>query len=612
MSYTTNNIQTLSFRDGVRARVQMYLESDGMAGVYNGIQEIISNSIDEHLMGYGSIIKIELLPNNQIRITDEARGVPFGKNTTSDNVLLDIYTKPHTGGKFDDKVYSGVAGLNGIGAKATALSSEFFQVESTRDGKTATLILEKGLFHDYQETQPKHKDGTIVTYTPDQEVYKLEPIDIKFEVLCEKCKNLSYLTKGLTFIVEMADRKEIFNAKEGLAKLVKDTVKPIHKSILTSELKTEAGSVEIALMWGTGKETSFTFTNGLLNSEGGTSLTGAKTALTRFFKKELKNADSLDIGLVTRKGLVYAISCMVANPSFSHQTKNKVNNPELNGLCQKAMTLALEDFAKKHQDELTNILEAMEKTGKAEQAAEKARATILNATKEIEKKSKMKVFASDKLKDARKLGNDSTLLIVEGNSALGSLAQARDVDKYGLLALRGKIINGLTHTPDKVLENEEVKLIFSALGISPNKSLPNKMRYGKVGIATDADSDGGHIMLLILSLFAEFAPQMLEQGRVYKLNSPTHLINTGKKSVYYYGKDDYLKNKVKGHTTHLKGLGELNADQIKESMFGDKQKLVPLTWDSITDKTLKELMGSDNTHRKKFLFNEVDFSTIID
>ena len=485
-SYGINDIETLSFKDGVRQRIAMYLGSADMQGVYNAIQEIISNSIDEFYMGYGKSIKINL-KGNEVTIIDEARGVPFGIKEDGSNTLVDIFSKPHTGGKFNDKVYQSVAGLNGIGGKATCLSSIKFIVTSYRNGKFGEAEFHKGILQRYSEGEcSKDLKGTAIIFEPDPEVYSLEPIEISFDVLCEKCKNLSYLTKGLTFeLTDKDNKKVIYCAKDGLLDLIRDNViKPIHSCPIYYELKEDGMEAEVALMWTEEKEKSFTFTNGLHNSEGGTSLTGVKTAITNFMKKQFKGG--LD-GDMARTGLVYAVSCKISNPSFANQTKTKINNPQLRGLAQRACGQALNNFKEMHKDEFKSIVDFLAKEKKAEAAADRARESVLKAKKDISENQKKKVFASDKLKNAEFLGQDSTLLLVEGNSAAASMAVARDPKKYGILALRGKMINCLSNPEEKIFDNEEIKLLLSAMNIIPGKYNADKLRYGRIAICSDAD-----------------------------------------------------------------------------------------------------------------------------
>lgn len=496
IEYNAQSIETLSFRDAIRSRVAMYMGSADNMGVSQCLREIITNSIDEATMGFGKKITIELFNNNRVRITDEGRGCPFGKRDDGTEALEAIYTMAHSGAKFNDKIFQNVAGMNGIGAKGVALSSDDFIVTSFREGKRAVLKLEKGVKTDFfvedqvKEVANGNLTGTIVEFVPSQEVYNLEPIKINFEEVKKMCRDWSYLSKGISFILidHTTNEKITYLSKNGMLDFMKENAdKALHKTPLHITLAENGIEAEIVMEWTNSRaETWHVFTNGLENSEGGTSLTGIKTALTNFFKKKLKGEGSPD---VLRKGLFYAVSCKVPNPSFANQTKTKVNNPELRGLCQRATTQMLEEFEYRHSDEFQKILELLTKELKAEAAAERARKQVLEAVKDVEKNQKKKVFASDKLKDAEFLGENSILLIAEGDSAMGGLAQGRDYTKYGIMAIRGKIINALSNPEEKVYDNEEIKLLLSAMNIVPGKYDAKKLRYGKLAICTDADSD---------------------------------------------------------------------------------------------------------------------------
>ena len=491
-NYTINDIETLSFKDGVRQRIAMYLGSADMQGVYNAIQEIISNSIDEYYMGYGNEIGIGLCHNElgwMITVTDHARGIPFGIKEDGTNVLVDIFSKPHTGGKFNDKVYNSVAGLNGIGAKATCLSSLRFAVSVVRDGKRAEARWEKGVLTHYieEDWHDKKDHGTSIQFIPDPEVYNLEPINVDFDVLCARCKNLSYLTKGLTFELVGHEKGQHakYCAKNGLLDLIKDNAeKAIHSTPAYHTIVEGNVECEVALMWTKGKEKSFTFTNGLCQSEGGTSLTGVKTAITNFVKKQFKGEFDGDLA---RAGLVYAVSCKVPNPSFANQTKTKINNPELRGIAQRATGTALDTFMNRRPNDFKAVMDALATERKAEQAAERARRAVLEKVKEVNNAGKKGMIDVDKLADAENLGENAVLLLVEGKSAGGAMQRVRDPKKYGILKLRGKIINALSNDMDKVLANEEVTLFLKATGINISNYKESKFRYGKVAICVDAD-----------------------------------------------------------------------------------------------------------------------------
>lgn len=617
--YGIKDIQSLSFKDGVRQRIAMYLGSADMQGVYNAIQEIISNSIDEFYMGYGNKIEIALSPcpeGQMITITDHGRGIPFGIKEDGTNVLVDIFSKAHTGGKFDDKVYNSVAGLNGIGAKATCLSSLKFNVSVARGDKQAVASWEKGELISYRELEAKNcRYGTSIQFALDPEVYNLEPINIKFEVLCDKCRNLSYLTKGLTFELHDcmggSDKVTTYCAKNGLLDLIKDNANDsLHSTPVYFELEDGANKCEVALMWTRGKEKSFTFTNGLYQSEGGTSLTGVKASITNFIKKEFTGG--LD-GDMARTGLVYAVACKTPNPSFANQTKTKINNPELRGLAQRTTTQALQDFKIRKANEYKAVIDALVREKKAAAAAERARRNVLEAAKDVEKNQKKKVFASDKLKDAEFLGEQSTLLLVEGNSAGASMAMARDIKKYGILSLRGKCINCLSNPEEKIFQNEEIKLLLSAMNITPGRYDAKKLRYGKIAICSDADADGGHIGLLIMAALRYLAPQFIEEGRLCWLRSPLYIVKNGKKESYYFTDDEFnaVRGKIKGEVSRAKGLGALSEKQAKASMFTEEyQRMDKLDADADSIILLEELMGKDVEPRRDFVFNKIDFSEV--
>lgn len=614
-NYGINDIETLSFKDGVRKRIAMYLGSADMQGVYNSIQEIISNSIDEFYMGFGKEIKISL-DENTIVVQDFARGVPFGKKSDGTNVLVDIYSKPHTGGKFNDKVYNSVAGLNGIGAKATCLSSKRFEVTSYREGKCATAIFEKGNLISYNEGKSDRKQsGTTIKFTPDEEVYNLEPINIEFERLCNTCKNLSYLTKGLTFSLEDCKNSKTvtYCAKNGLLDLIADKAEnPVHEHPIYYQLKDGQNEVEIALQWTKGKEKIYVFTNGLENIEGGTSLTGLKTAITRNLNKEFKRNFS---GEMARTGLVAAISCKTPNPSFANQTKTKINNPELRQLTDRAFSDYFKIYVRQYIQDAELIKEFLSKEEKAEEAADRARNAVINAQAKIVTSRAKKTVMPEKLKDAEFLGDDAILLIAEGNSAMAGLASGRDTEKYGILAIRGKIRNLLSCPLDEGLENEEVQSILTALGCGILDKYDNKkLRYGKVAIAVDADDDGCHIACLIMSLFKALMPQFIEEGRLCWLKAPLFKVTKAKTDYYFYDEEELNKSQIKGEQVRYKGLGEMSANDTKNSMFSKtNQRIEILMPDDNSFIRLEELMGSRVEPRKDFVFSgAIDFSKIVD
>ena len=613
-NYGIDDIKSLDFREGVRTRVQMYLGSDDLEGTYQALKEIINNSTDEAIAGFGKEINISVSEKqNLVQIRDYGRGVPFGVRNDGENVLVSIYSRSHTGGKFEEGVYKNSSGLNGIGAKCVCLSALDFKVESYRDGVQATAIFHQGILQNYTETPTKEKNGTLVQFIPDPAVFKNGEIGYSYEQICKNIKDISYLYSGIKFTVYNIDTKKScsYCAKNGIVDFVKDNVKdPLHSHIITMATTDGTDKLEIAFQWGSKHEESYVFVNGLLCPEGGSPITGAKTAITRTFNSLAKSdfdGDSI------RGNLFYVINCSVASPSFANQTKSKINNASLRTLASNCFSDALKQMKVKYASEFDTIVELLKKVAKAEAAAEKARQQVMNATKEIENNQKKKVFASDKLKDAEFLGENSTLLIAEGDSALGGLAQGRDYTKYGIMAIRGKIINCLSNPEEKIYNNEEIKLLLSAMNIVPGKYNAKNLRYGKLAICTDADSDGYHIGLLIMAALQYLAPQFIKEGRLCWLRSPLYIVGNGKNETYYFNDDEFnkAKGKIKGEVQRNKGLGSLEPEQARKSMFSPEyQRMDVMEWDEKAIDLLYSLMSEDVEPRRDFIFKNVDFSKI--
>jgi len=615
MSYGINEIQSLSFKEGVRSRIQMYLGSDDLEGTYQAFKEIINNSTDEAIAGFGNKIEINVdEKENAIRVRDYGRGVPFGIRENGENVLVSIYSKSHTGGKFEEGAYKNASGLNGIGAKCVCLSALWFDVFSARDGKGAHASFKKGELESYEEYDTTFQNGTIVEFCPDPEVFKTGEIGYSYKKICEDIRNISYLYSGITFVITNENTKEVqtYCAKNGVIDFVKDNnSKPLHKHIVYDSVTDSNGDkLEIAFQWGSEKEQSYVFVNGLLCPEGGSPITGAKTSITRTFNSLSKqNFD----GDAIRGGLFYVINCSVAQPSFANQTKSKINNTNLRTMTSNCFSNALKQMKVKYTEEFESIVELLKKIAKAEAAAERARKQVLDATKDIEKNQKKKVFASDKLKDAEFLGQNATLLIVEGDSAAGGIAKARDYKNYGILAIRGKILNCLAHPEEKIFQNEEIKLLLSAMNIVPGKYNSSRLRYGRIGICTDADADGYHIGLLIMAALRYLAPEFLNEKRLCWLRSPLYIVKNGKNESYYCTDEEFnkVRGKLKGEVTRAKGLGALSVEQAHKSMFTTEyERMDVLEPDPNSLMMLEELMGNDVEPRRDFIFNHIDFSEI--
>ena len=618
MDYNAQSIQQLTFREGVRKRVGIYLGSADHTGVIAGLLELVNNATDEALVcATATKIELEIGPD-WASCRDYGRGMPHGSNDFSKEVMINLLTENHSGAKFDDNAYGGKSrGLNGTGSAATCCSSDWFKISSYRDGAEWYMEFENGI-PKWDECQKLplngRAQGTFIKFKPSQEVFSAEPIKFVYEEICEQMQEYSYFNKGITFVVKNADTGEVksYLSKNGLVDFVKEKMdKPIHKTPLHYVGHENGIDVEIIMQW-TGKreEKSHLFSNGGENEHGGTPMTGIKTALTNFFKKKLKGEASPEI---MRKGLTYVCSVNLKNPIYDGQTKSKITNPELRGLCQRATTQMLEEFEYRHGDEFQKILELLTKELKAEQAAERARKQVLEAAKDVEKNQKKKVFASDKLKDAEFLGENSTLLIVEGNSAMGGMSQARDYTKYGLLAIRGKIINCLSNPEEKIFQNEEIKLLLSAMNIVPGKYDSKKLRYGKLAICTDSDSDGSHIGLLIMAALAYLAPDFIKEGRLCWLRSPLYIVDNKGKETYFFTDEEFnaVRKTIKGTVTRAKGLGELPMETARASMFTPEfQRMDAMEYNADAMNLLYNLMGEEVLPRKEFIMNKIDFSTI--
>ena len=618
MEYNAKAIQQLTFREGVRKRVGIYLGSADHTGVIAGLLELVNNATDEALV-CPTATKIELeIGSDWASCRDYGRGMPHGANDFSNEVMINLLTENHSGAKFDDNAYGGKSrGLNGTGSAATCCSSDWFKISSYRDGAEWYMEFENGIpkWNECQKLPLNGRaQGTFIKFKPSQEVFSAEPIKFMYEEICEQMQEYSYFNKGITFVVKNAETGEVksYLSKNGLVDFVKEKMdKPIHKTPLHYIGHDNGIDVEIIMQW-TGKreEKSHLFSNGGENEHGGTPMTGIKTALTNFFKKKLKGEAAPEI---MRKGLTYVCSVNLKNPIYDGQTKSKITNPELRGLCQRATTQMLEEFEYRHGDEFQRILELLTKELKAEAAAERARKQVLEAVKDVEKNQKKKAFASDKLKDAEFLGENSTLLIVEGNSAMGGMSQARDYTKYGLLAIRGKMINCLSNPEEKIFQNEEIKLVMSAMNITPGKYDSKKLRYGRLAICTDSDSDGAHIGLLIMAALAYLAPQFIREGRLCWLRSPLYIVENKGKETYYFSDEEFnkVRKTIKGTVTRAKGLGELPMETARASMFSKEyQRMDAMEYDENAMDLLYELMGEEVAPRKEFIMSKIDFSEI--
>lgn len=620
MSYDANSIETLDFVTAIRKRIEMYMGSADNKGVLQCIREIISNSIDEFSIGYGDKIEITVdTEKNIFTCRDYARSIPFGLRTDGTEAMVATFMMPHTGGKFQDKSYgNAVIGMNGTGIKGVALSAEDFCAKSYRDGKCATLVLHRGEKIKYEVASSKEKQGTYIEFCPSADVYKLEEIHMSYQDICQMCEDWSYLNKGLSFIIKdtVTNKVNKYYSKNGVADFILSKITPtIQKEpYIYSAEDNEGNKIEIGFLWGSKTEMSYVFTNGLHNLNGGTSLTGAKTGITRTMNNLANGKFSGDF---VRNNLCYVINAKVPHASFSDQTKMRVNNGSLKPLADKAFSEALKEFSLIHKEEFEKVVALLNKINKANEAGEKARNAVLNMEKKETEQKKRKITSSEKFKDCEKHGQNSMLIICEGNSALGGLMPARDVNTEALYAVRGKVKNLLKHPLDECLENQEVSDIIMALGCGiQNKYNSKKLNYGKVAIAVDGDVDGFNIMCLISTMFYVLMPSFIKEGRLCWLRAPLYKLEYKNKKVFAYDEEELAslrKGRENWLITRAKGLGELNAEDMEQSMLHPTdRRLEVLTIHGVqqAEDSLKMLMGPEVNNRREFLFNKVDFSIL--
>lgn len=619
MSYDAKSIQLRDFRTACRETPGMYLGDDKQGGIFNCFMEILNNSCDEAIMGRGNEINV-MINKDSITVTDYGAGIPRGETEDSQEILIDLFTKSHSSGKFNNDNYKKVRGLHGVGSSAVCVCSSFFKVTTRRDKGIWSLEFKDGIPQSekailVKKLKPTDKTGTSITFTPDPKIFHIEDGEELFDVerIRQELLLTSYFIPKVKFTLEVdgIDGVETFYSANGMKDFAKSMTKnALHKNFIYGykEFEDEV-EIEVFAQWTTGKEKSYVFSNGALNAAGGTPISGAKASFTR----TINSLGKTDFdGDTIRKGLVYIINIKHPHPIYQNQIKDKIQNQELRGYTQTVFTEAIKEFANKNREEFKTLINVLKKEQRAEHAAEKARESVLQAANEVANAQKKKAINLNKLKDAEFLGEDSILLLVEGDSAGGAMAQARDEKKYGILKLRGKLINGLSNQEEDVFNNEEIKLFLSAMNIVPGKYNSSKLRYGRVGICVDADSDGFHIGLLIMAMLAKIAPDFLKEGRLCWLRTPLYKVTQGKKETFFFTEQDYfaVRDTVKGEVKRMKGLGALNPEEAKKSMFGELQQLDTF---KVTDNDidlLSSLMGSDSSYRTEFVMNNIDFSEI--
>ena len=597
----------------------MYIGADGQDAMFNCFLEILNNACDEAIMGRGNEITVEV-NDNDIKISDKGAGVPHGKNKDTEEVLIEIYTSAHSSGKFDSTNYKRVRGMHGIGSSTVCVCSEIFEVWSKRDGAEWHLLFKDGIPQSKtaDRIRSTKETGTTVYFKPDKTIFHLNDETPSFDKgrIKNELRLTSYFIPNVTFIYKTNEQEERFISKNGLKDFAADNItKPLHKQYIYGT-KTFDGDIDIEVFaqWTTGREKCYVFSNGALNSGGGTPVTGMKAAFTRTINDQAK--ENFDSEMI-RKGLVTIINIKHPHPIYQNQVKDKIQNQELRGYTQTTFTEAIKDWIIKNQNDFNKIINILITDKKAEAAAEKARQGVLNFEKKETEHKKQKITSSDKFKDCEKHGQDSMLIICEGNSALGGLMPARDVNKEALYAVRGKVKNLLKHPLDECLENQEVSDIIMALGCGiQEKYNSKKLNYGKVAIATDGDVDGFSIMCLISTLFYVLMPKFIEEGRLCWLRAPLYKIEKGGQKLFAYNDEELEKirqDRTNWEITRAKGLGELNADDMECSMLHPTERRLEVL--TIHDAeaaaaSIMMLMGPEVEGRRKFLFENVDFNIL--
>ena len=615
MTYSANDLTTLSPGRAFREKIGMYLSADRQEAINLGLRELIVNVQDEFEVYKPEkpFLKIELLTKERkIRVSDNMRGIPCAVRNDGVNSLTAAFLLPHSGAKHKEGSYVSSVGINGEGNKVVCHTAKWLEVEVHRDGNIYFQRFEsneEGAIPTSDVKISKAKDsktGTTITYVPDEAVYG--DIFIDEESLKNMLREMSYFTKGLKIILIIDGKEQIFFSENGLIDGLKSENaigKPFSYFYEDEDCK-----VELALQWVTKKGSIKGYANGLYMPDGGAFISSFKTSLTRTFNNLAKTKF---VGEQIRDCLEGFVSVKVHVGQFSNQAKTALANKEAGTATSTAISSCLKDFYARRRGDFDKVIEILTKIAKAEAAAERARVQVLNAQKDIEKNQKRKVFASDKLKDAEFLGQDATLCLVEGLSAASSIAVSRDEKKYGILALRGKMINAFANDEEKFYQNEEVKLLLSAMNIVPNKYDSKKLRYGKVAILVDADSDGFSIGLLIMCALYKVAPQFIEEGRLCWIRSPLYIVKNKDKEEYYFTDEEFnkVRNKVKGVVQRNKGLGSLSAEQAHNSMFiPENQHIDILIPNETTLPLLMSLMGKDSQPKHDFIFENIDFSEI--
>ncbi|OIQ40599.1 MAG: DNA topoisomerase IV [Bacteroidetes bacterium MedPE-SWsnd-G1] len=603
-NYTEDNIRSLDWKEHIRMRPGMYIGKlgDGSSpddGIYILIKEVLDNSIDEYVMGAGKTIEISV-KETSVTIRDYGRGIPLGK-------VVDVVSKMNTGGKYDSKAFKKSVGLNGVGTKAVNALSTSFKVQSVRDGQTASAEFERGNLTLKTDLEPSsQRKGTKVWFTPDPEIF----VKYKFrmEYIIKMIKNYVYLNTGLTIILN----GEKYISENGLKDLLEENI--ADESMLFPIVHLLEDDIEMALTYSKSQysEEYHSFVNGQHTTQGGTHQNAYREAVVKTVRDYFgKNYDASDI----RKSIVTAISIKVMEPVFESQTKTKLGSTEMGGGLPTVRTF-INDFVKRRLDNyLHKHPDVAEKIQKKIVQAEKERKELSGIRKLARDRAKKASLHNKKLRDCRvHLGDmkkdnrlDTTLFITEGDSASGSITKSRNVNTQAVFSLKGKPLNSYGLSKKIVYENEEFNLLQSALNIEDGIE---NLRYNNIVIATDADVDGMHIRLLLITFFLQFFPELIREGHLYILETPLFRVRDKKETIYCYSDqekaDAMAKLRGKPEITRFKGLGEISPNEFVH-FIGNDIRLDPVMLDKEMpiEKLLAFYMGKNTPDRQKFIIENL-------
>ena len=631
-NYTAKDITVLEGLEPVRKRPGMYIGGVGTAGLHHLVWEIIDNAVDEAMNGFASNIHVALHKDgSSITVTDDGRGIPVDKHpTTKKSALEVIFTMLHAGGKFEQGNYKTAGGLHGVGASVVnALSSEL-RATVKRDGSSWEMVFKRGKpTGPLKKTGPARGSGTTVYFHPDSTIFP--KVEFDAAVIRERLEIISYLHKGVrvTFEDEGADSKDVFQHQEGLSDFLKKIVaargaKPVHDAAFL--LERESGPrLDLVLQWTEATDEHIrSYVNGIPTGSGGTHDNGLRAGLGKAVRNyiETHNLSPKGVTLATediREGLTGVLSLFIEEPQFQGQTKDRLNNSEVLSAVDSAVRPALEHWLNHNRSIAESIVARIVLAARAREASRAAQAEVTRKTA-----TTGRLNLPGKLSDCTSANReDSELFVVEGDSAGGSAKQGRDRGKQAILPLRGKVMNTEGMTLAKVLENKELADLVTALGCGMGKSFDiARLRYGKVIILADADSDGHHIATLLLTFLYRHLPQLIANGRVYLAQPPLYRIDIGKET--FWALDDAHRDRLlKAHTngrgspeiTRFKGLGEMMPKVLWETTLSPKSRRllrVEIADQLVTDRVINELMGKDASARFRFIMERAEDAQELD